>query len=149
MYNHEPPDYNCPFCNYVLKVEQAHFVYQDENIAGFISSARWPQNTGIVILIPNKHIENIYDMPDELLAKIHALAKKIALAMKKGYQCDGVSIRQHNEPAGNQEVMHYHFQILPRYTDDKLYISHLKKSGVSMEDRAKFAEIIKENLDLK
>jgi histidine triad (HIT) family protein len=146
MYNHEPENYLCPFCIYVQDKNFKHKVYQDDYLTAFISSAMWPHNPGIVIIVPNKHIENIYDMPDTLLAEIHILAKKIALAMKTGYRCHGVSTRQHNEPAGNQEVMHFHFQVIPRYNDDNLYINHKKKSDIPPAERARLAAIIKANL---
>jgi diadenosine tetraphosphate (Ap4A) HIT family hydrolase len=29
--------------------------------------------------------------------------------------------RQHNEPAGDQAVWHYHVHMFPRYVDDELY----------------------------
>lgn len=146
MYNHEPENYMCPFCIYVSDPKYKNMVYHDDYISAFISSAMWPKNPGIVIIVPNKHIENIYDMPDGLLAEIHILAKKVALAMKTGYRCHGVSTRQHNEPAGNQEVMHYHFQVIPRYNDDNLYINHKKKSDIPDKERLRLANIIKEHL---
>ena len=46
-----------------------------------------------------------------------------ALALKTAFDCDGVSTRQHNEPAGNQDVWHYHLHVFPRFTDDGLYAS--------------------------
>ncbi|OGE73845.1 MAG: hypothetical protein A3I07_00575 [Candidatus Doudnabacteria bacterium RIFCSPLOWO2_02_FULL_42_9] len=146
MYNHEPENYTCPFCIYVSDSKFKYLVYKDDYLSAFISSAMWPHNPGIVIIIPNKHIENIYDMPDSLLAETHILAKKLALAMKIAYRCHGVSIRQHNEPAGNQEVMHYHFQIIPRYNNDDLYINHRKKSDILNDERLRFASLLKEQL---
>lgn len=32
-------------------------------------------------------------------------------------------IRQHNEPAGNQDVWHLHVHVFPRYEGDDLYRS--------------------------
>jgi histidine triad (HIT) family protein len=146
MYNHEPENYTCPFCIYVSDSKFKYQVYKDDYLCAFISSAMWPNNPGIVIIIPNKHIENVYDMPDTLLGEIHILAKKIALAMKTSYRCHGISMRQHNEPAGNQEVMHYHFQVIPRYNDDNLYINHKKKSDIPSAERLRFAELLKKSL---
>jgi histidine triad (HIT) family protein len=42
----------------------------------------------------------------------------MALTLKNVYQCDGVSTRQHNEPAGDQEVWHYHLHVIPRFDVD-------------------------------
>ena len=77
-----------------------------------------PNNPGHVLVIPNAHYENIYDLPVALGADIHACAKEIAFAMKAVYHCDGVSLRQHNEPAGGQDVWHYHLHVFPRYVGD-------------------------------
>jgi histidine triad (HIT) family protein len=43
--------------------------------------------------------------------------------MKRAYGCDGTSVRQHNEPAGDQDVWHYHLHVFPRYAGDDLYRS--------------------------
>jgi diadenosine tetraphosphate (Ap4A) HIT family hydrolase len=45
--------------------------------------------------------------------------------MKDAYRCDGVSTRQHNEPAGDQDVWHLHVHVLPRHQGDQLYLRHL------------------------
>lgn len=44
-----------------------------------------------------------------------------ALALKAALSCDGISTRQQNEPAGDQDVWHYHVHVFPRYADDGLY----------------------------
>lgn len=148
MYNHEPKNYECPFCSLQDKgnLNSGRAIYKDKYITAFISNAQWPKVSGIVIIVPNKHYENIYSIPDNLLAKIHVLAKKIALAMKKSYKTDGISVRQHNEPAGNQEVWHYHFQIMPRFKNDRLYINHEKKTKVHDKDLAKYTKIMRKAL---
>ena len=73
----------------------------------FINSRRWPNNPGGVLIVPNQHFENLYDMPEEILVRIYVMAKKMALALKETYKCDGTSIRQYNEPAGNQDAWHF------------------------------------------
>jgi len=42
--------------------------------------------------------------------------------MKNTYGCNGISTRQHNEPAGNQ-LWHYHLHVYPRYENDNLYLT--------------------------
>jgi histidine triad (HIT) family protein len=73
--------------------------------------------------VPKQHFENIFDLLDEFGTPIHAAAKRIALGLKATYNCDGVSTRQHNEPAGNQDLWHYHLHIFLRYTGDELYLT--------------------------
>lgn len=122
MFNHGPKNYHCPMCGLVKgdddqPSKQSDIFYHDDFITAFISPKWWKNNPGSIIVIPNIHIENLYDMPDNLLSKVTSFAKKAAIALKETYKCNGTSIRQHNEPAGNQDLWHFHLQILPRYTD--------------------------------
>ena len=70
----------------------------------FVGSHQWPQHPGNVIVIPNEHYENLYDIPPPHMARVQELAQAIACAMKAMWECDGVSTRQHNEPAGAGRV---------------------------------------------
>jgi histidine triad (HIT) family protein len=145
MHTHAPPDYVCPFCLLVAGVEdgrilsvQSDIVYQDEAVTAFIGTRQWHDNQGHVIVVPNQHFENIYDLPTDLAAPIQEAARSVALAMKAAYGCDGVSTRQHNEPSGNQDVWHYHLHVFPRYFGDRLH----KGGGAShmeAEERAGYA----------
>lgn len=131
MHNHAPEGYQCPFCLLVEGIEDEHvlsvqsdIVYHDEALTAIISSHQWPNNHGNVVVVPNQHYENICDLPVRFAENIHRIARLLALAMKAAYGCDGVSTRQHNEPAGNQDVWHYHLHVTPRYHGDGFYASH-------------------------
>ncbi|BCM91903.1 protein hit [Abditibacteriota bacterium] len=133
VYNNEPENYRCPFCCIVEGVEgefpltkQADVIYRDEVITAFIASHWRPDNKGHVIVIPNAHIENLYDMPDDLLAAVHSYARRVARALKIAYGCEGVSVRQNNEGAGDQDVWHYHVHVVPRFEGDNMYQSYQK-----------------------
>ena len=151
MYNHTPENYNNPFLIIIngegfensLSNKEDVF-YQDEYMTAFISPKQWPNNPGNALIIPNVVYENIYDIPDEILSKIHIFSKKLAIAMKEVYKCDGTSIRQHNESAGNQEVWHYHLHVFPRYKNDNLYKSHDQSFSSDPDNRIEFAEKLRE-----
>jgi histidine triad (HIT) family protein len=128
MTSHAPVGYVCPFCLLVAGVEnervlsrQSDLVYKDAVVTAFIGAKQWPFTPGHVLIIPNTHFENLYAVPDEVGLSIFALSRRIALAMKETYGCSGISVRQHNEPAGNQDVWHYHLHVFPRNQRDDLY----------------------------
>ncbi len=153
MYNHAPQDYVCPFCLVVQGIENEHvysvksdLVYWDETVTAFISSHQWPSNLGNVIVVPNEHFENIYDLPVRYTIAIHSAARKIAIAMKATFACDGISTRQHNEPSGNQDVWHYHLHVTPRYKDDHFYITTPHRKFMPAEIRAKYAKRLRDYL---
>ena len=135
MIRHAPPNYKCPFCAIVRGEERADVATKQEDVVlttpdvtAFISSHQWPNNPGHVIAIPNKHIENLYALPDDLAIPLQSTVRSVALALKTVYDCPGTSTRQHNEPAGGQDVWHYHVHVFPRYPSDGLYGSQRKRT---------------------
>jgi histidine triad (HIT) family protein len=61
----------------------------------------------------------------------------MALAMKAAYACQGIMLRQHNEPAGEQHIWHYHLHVIPRYENDQLHLS--RKQPFAAHERAEYA----------
>lgn len=121
-----PKDYICPICLGVQGIEnehtvmkQADVVYKDDLVTAFINSFfAGHNNDGFVIVVPNKHFENLYSLPAEYGHRIFEVAQKVAIAMKQAYGCDGITTRQNNEPEGDQHAFHFHFHVWPRYKDD-------------------------------
>lgn len=154
MHNHAPAGYKCPICLGVKGVEnedtllkQVDFVYKDKVVSAFINSFWIGKNEGHVIIVPNDHFENLYEVPTEVGHHIFETSKKIALAMKNTYNCDGITLRQNNEPAGDQHAFHYHLHIFPRYTDDDFNKKLAEKSRLSdPSERLKYVEKIKKYL---
>ncbi len=148
MFNHEPTNYICPFCLFLRGEDNTindkqDIVYQDLLITSFVAPQWWPNNEGHVLIIPNQHFENLYDLPSQYAYRIQDIVRKIAIAFKHVYDCHGVSTRQHNEPAGNQDVWHYHLHVFPRYEGDNLYHSIRPPGVASLEKRCGHATKLK------
>lgn len=142
---HEPSHYNCPFCAFVqgggdAYTQQPDIVYKNQHTTAVIAPRWWSKNAGSVLVVPNKHFENIYDISDEYLTEVYKTVKLLSVAMRELYHCDGTSTRQHNEPAGGQDVWHFHVQVLPRYTGDELYLNNNQRAFVDAEARAPYAQ---------
>jgi histidine triad (HIT) family protein len=142
--HHAPPGYDCPFCRLLRGVETERntlndVVWRDDQTTAFISPRWWPKNHGHVLVIPNEHVENLYEIDDDLLGAVYATAKRIAVGLKDAYRCDGTSTRQHNEPAGDQDVWHLHVHVFPRYIGDRLYERHEEKRWTTPAERAPYA----------
>jgi histidine triad (HIT) family protein len=149
MYSHEPENYTCPLCQ-IARGEttekgsaEADVFFRDDTLTAFIAGKWWRSNPGHAIIIPNEHIENLYDMPEEIGHRIADLSKKVAIALKETYGCEGTSTRQHNEPAGNQDVWHYHLHIFPRNTGDNLYLNHEDTYWPTGEEKKPYAAKLK------
>lgn len=117
-------------------------VYEDAEVLGFLDIK--PVNPGHTLVIPKKHFESIHDTPDELVAKMIIVAKKIAGAIQKNLGAQGVNIGMNNGRAAGQLVLHAHIHVMPRYGTDsfKLWLGKEYKSG----ERETVAEKIKSAL---
>lgn len=107
---------DCVFCKIIKKEIPAEIVYEDENSLVFLDIT--PINPGHVLLVPKQHYENLYDLPDALFAKMAPIIKKLAIAVKKGMNADGINIGMNNERPAGQLVFHAHFHIMPRFSND-------------------------------
>jgi histidine triad (HIT) family protein len=145
MFDHAPEGYRCPFCAFVGGQESAYnaksdIVYENESTLAFVCPKWWVNNHGHVLVIPKEHFENIYSIPDERIAEVYKTAKRIAIAIRSTYDCDGTSTRQHNEPAGHQDAWHFHAHVYPRYSGDQLYRNDDQAGFVDADARAPYAE---------
>lgn len=154
MYSHAPKEYKCPICLGIKGIEnedtllkQADLIYKDDLVSAFINSFWIGKNEGHVIVVPNEHYENLYDLPKEYIHKISEITQKISLGMKKSYNCDGITVRQNNEPASEQHAFHYHQHIFPRYEGDEFNKKLTEKSRLSEpNERIVYAQKIKDEI---
>jgi histidine triad (HIT) family protein len=136
---HQPAAYRCPFCSILAGGEDERlFVLRDAEVAAVLSLHQQVGNPGALLLFPVRHLESIYSIPEELGAPFFSATKRLAIALKQALACDGITIRQNNEPAGDQEVWHYHVHIVPRYEKDNYH--HEPRFVMPVPERIKFAE---------
>lgn len=93
----------------------AHKVYEDEHTLAFLDIM--PRAPGHTLIIPKKPARNLLDVDPESLAHVIRTTKKIAVAAKKAFNADGLTMQQFNEAAGGQVVFHLHVHIIPRHKD--------------------------------
>ena len=118
---------NCIFCKIAMGGIPSNTVYEDNDFRVILDIA--PANPGHCLILPKNHAADIFEMDEELVAKAHCLAKKIATALKSALKAEGVNILQNNGAAAGQSVSHYHIHVIPRNTGDNVT---LNKEGNSM-----------------
>ncbi len=108
----------CTFCQIIRKEKQAYFVYEDEQCAAFLDA--YPVNEGHTLVVPKRHYENIYDIPEDILAHIMKMSKRLAMDYQKVFHSIGLNIIQSNGTAARQTIFHFHLHVIPRYQNDGL-----------------------------
>ena len=142
--SHEPEGYECPFCRIASGHLPERVVWRDEQVMTLVNIKWWPNNPGGCLVVPIEHHENVFALPPRLGTPIQAAVRDVALAMKSALGCDGISTRQHNEPAGNQDVWHHHTHVFPRWHGDDLYRS--RGATVPMDEVDQMAALLREHL---
>ena len=104
-------------------------VYETDNVVAFMDVM--PQGTGHTLVVPKAPSRNLLDAKPETLAETIQVVQKIANAVKKAFNADGVTVIQFNEPAAGQTVYHLHFHVIPRFEGVEL-----KPHTGKMEDAA-------------
>ncbi len=150
MFTHAPRGYRSPFFDVVEGLEppgtltkQSDVFCRDLQLTAFIAAARYQDVGGNALIVPNVPYENLYTMPDDALAAVHAFSKRPALAFKTVYRCDGVLLRRHNEPAGSQDVWHHHPHVIPRFAGDGFYATSPQKVLTTPEEREPYARALR------
>ncbi|MBU2263628.1 HIT family protein [Patescibacteria group bacterium] len=133
---------DCIFCKIAKGEIPADKVYEDKNCLAFLDIT--PINPGHVLLIPKEHYENLYDLPDEELKNLAPIIKKLAVAIKKGVNAEGINIGMNNERPAGQLVPHAHFHIMPRFSNDNL--RHWPGKSYQEDESKQVAEQIKKFL---
>jgi histidine triad (HIT) family protein len=150
MYLHAPRDYVCPICLGLEGVESedtlikhSDIIYRDDMATALINSFFVGRNQGHVIVVPNQHYENLFDLPRAYGHRVFDVAQKIAAAMKQAYECDGITLRQNNEPAGDQHAFHYHLHVYPRYKNDGFNEAAAERRLAAPDQRVWYANKLK------
>ena len=134
----------CPFCNIASGKAEASIVYQDDNILALM--ALNPSSVGHTLVIPRKHWENIYEVPEKTLGEIAAVVKRVSVAVKKTVGADGIKLIQLNGKAAGQVVMHIHFHVIPIISNSGAAVGQRGRINTERNELDEIAKKIQENL---
>ncbi len=108
---------DCIFCRIVTGDAEASIAYEDDATLAFMDRGQF--QPGHTLVVPKRHIRDIYEVDGESGAAIMVALRDVASAVRKAFQPQGINIWQSNG-APWQEVLHLHFHVLPRREGDGL-----------------------------
>ena len=134
---------DCIFCNIVKGKIPCFKIYEDSNVFAFEDIN--PVADGHTLIIPKRHVQDLWEISDEDLAAVHSASKKIINAIKEVLNPTGVACIQLNGPGAGQEVNHYHLHLIPRIIgSSELPVPNWKIKPGDMKLIKEMAEKIKE-----
>ena len=137
---------NCPFCKIEENLDNEVILYKDDIVLAFMDIRQI--NIGEVLVIPKRHVKNIFGLSEKELTAISKVVQLVANAVRKSFSAEGVMIYQLN--GKTQEIPHLHIHIIPRYKDDEyskvmskiINENKSQKFISSIEDRREYAKRI-------
>ncbi len=111
-------DENFIFCKLANGDIPTATLYEDDDFRVILDAG--PASKGHALILPKEHYANLYELDDELAAKVLVLAKKMITKLTDILGCDGYNIVQNNGVAAGQTVFHFHLHMIPRYNDDNV-----------------------------
>lgn len=106
---------NCIFCKIVNKEIPSYKVYEDELVYAFLDLTQTTK--GHTLVIPKKHVTDIFDYDDQTAGDLFARVPKIARALEKAFpEMAGLNLVNNNRELAYQSVFHSHLHLLPRYS---------------------------------
>jgi len=113
-------DGDCLFCKMNRQEINKVVVYEDNDI--LVIMDLYPATPGHMLVLTKQHIETIYNMPEDLGARIMTTAIDVAKSIKQKLSPNGLNLIQSNEVSAGQTVSHFHLHIVPRYGDDSVVL---------------------------
>ncbi|KAI8875978.1 HIT-like protein [Backusella circina FSU 941] len=108
MSSHDHLSSDCIFCKIIKGDIPSFKLVETEKSYSFMDIE--PLSVGHSLVIPKYHAEFMHQLPDEYLADVMPIAKKIASA--GGFE--QYNVLQNNGKLANQAVPHVHFHIIPK-----------------------------------
>lgn len=110
---------DCIFCKIINKEIPSYTVYEDEDILAFLDISQ--VSKGHTLVIPKKHVADLFEYDEDLAARVFAKIPKIARAVRVfDPEIMGVNVLNNNGEFASQSVFHSHFHLIPRYDNDSI-----------------------------
>lgn len=121
---------DCIFCKIINQEIPSYKVYEDEVVYAFLDISQVTK--GHTLVVPKKHVTDIFEYDEDLAATVFSRVPKIAKAIELAFpEIEGLNIVNNNKELAYQSVFHSHIHLIPRYSKNDDFSMHF---GNHMED---------------
>ncbi len=115
---------DCIFCKIIKGEIPAYKLYEDDKVFAFLDITQGTK--GHTLIVPKKHVKNVYDMSEEDAQAVFSRVPKLAKALKKAFNPIGLNIINNNDKP-LQSVFHFHVHLIPRYENDGMTLTTVNR----------------------
>ena len=110
-------------------------IYEDEQVVAFLDLSQVTK--GHTLVVPKKHYENVLECDPETLGHVIKITQMLSKRIMERMNAKGVNILNNCNEVAGQSVMHMHFHIIPRYSEnDAIEIKFNESEKQNLEEIA-------------
>ena len=118
----------CLFCKIIKKEMNAKIIYEDDMTMCILDIN--PISDAHCIVMPKKHFEYFSNCDDDYLSAVAKTTKKIANVINSSsLGNDGINYLVNEKANANQEIMHLHMHIIPKFKKEEGFHVSVKRNN--------------------
>lgn len=128
------PAGGCIFCKIAKGEVSTVKIYESAEILAILDIN--PISAGHILILPKKHFQFIFQIPDEILTELFYFIKQLSPILINSTKAEGLSIIAHQ--GVEQNVPHFVINLIPRFSNEKIGFEQerQKKSKEELENLA-------------
>lgn len=137
---------DCIFCQIINGNIPSSKIYEDEQVLAFLDISQ--TTPGHSLLIPKKHVKNMFEMDSSTASETFSRLPMIARAVQKATKASAMNIVNNNGELAGQTVFHAHIHLVPRYSQEDGLSIQYSTHEPDFEKLAQLAESIQKEVNL-
>ena len=137
-------DENNIFAKIIRGEAPAYIVEQDDACLTMMDIM--PQSPGHTLVIPKEPAIDVFEVSDRGLEQVILQTRRVARAIDRVFEPDGVMLVQLNRSGAGQSVFHLHFHVIPRWGGLQMafHSRDVEKSEILTEHASKIRSALAE-----
>jgi ATP adenylyltransferase len=144
----EPDDpTGCIFCDKPRAGADAPHLIVARAKYSFVILNLYPYNNGHLMVAPFRHVARLQDLPDDEIAELFLVSKRIEPVLKQTLNFDGLNLGMNvGRVAGAGIDAHLHLHLVPRWNGDTNFMPVTAGTKVVPQSLAAVRELLSESL---
>jgi ATP adenylyltransferase len=124
----------CVFCDARNGTDEDHrIIFRGK--ASFVIMNLYPYNSGHIMVVPNRHLQELADLSSDESLEVMQLLQKMIAALRKVSHPEGFNLGANlGKLAGAGIDQHIHFHLVPRWGGDTNFMPVLADTKMISED---------------
>ncbi len=128
---------DCIFCRIIKEEIPSYTIYKDEVVTAFLDVN--PVASGHTLIVPNKHFDRLDTINDEEVMKgLMNAAIKLSNSLISSGICTDFTLLSDNGLNAQQDIMHTHLHVIPRYTNEKIELKLPTDKEVASDEKLSY-----------